>query len=123
MARPKIQIDSKQLDALLGIRAPRAYVAERFGCSEDTIERYIQREHGVGFAAYREKRLDGTRLTLTQKMISLALGGNVTALIFCMKNLCGWSDKQEVSAKVETKSPHMLIFEAIEKARLNDEAG
>jgi len=43
-----------------------------------------------------------TRYALIQKAISEALNGNTTMLIFSLKNLCGWADKQELDVAQNT---------------------
>ena len=47
------------------------------------------------FTDYQHKKMSGTRLKLVQKAIQMADKGNATMLIFCLKNLCKWSDKSE----------------------------
>lgn len=61
-------------------------------CSHKTIERYIKEETGKGFKELKERCTDGTKFKLQQKAVTMALGGDRTMLIFCLKNLCNWTD-------------------------------
>jgi hypothetical protein len=91
------EIDFKVLDALLQFKASKRYCAKYLDVSEDTVERRIKEKTGQTFSGYADEQLDGTRLKLQQKAIQLALKGDRTMLIFCLKNLCNWSDKVETS--------------------------
>lgn len=72
-----------------------------FKCSEDTIERRSKEFGYLDFADLRNKSMVHTRLNLIRTAIKQAENGNSTMLIFSLKNLCGWADKQEVETKVE----------------------
>jgi hypothetical protein len=63
---------------------------------QDTLLRRIKKKHGLTFAEYRDKKMACVRRTLVQKAIDLALSGDRALLIFCLKNYCGWSDKQDI---------------------------
>lgn len=103
MARPRIELDWSKLDAILQYGAFLRDCANVMGCSEDTIEKRIIEEKGVGFTEYRAQKMSGVKFTLIQKAIQMAKTGNTTMMIFCLKNLAGWSDKNEVSqeSKIE----------------------
>lgn len=92
----KIELDWSKLDAILQYNAELNDAAEVMGCSPDTIERRIREHHDCTFAEYRNKKLGKVRIKLVQKAIQMATSGNATMMIFCLKNLCGWADKQEV---------------------------
>lgn len=78
-----------------------------------TLQRVIQQDKKMTFSEYRETQLEGLRFKLIQKAISKALDGDNTMLIFCLKNICGWSDKQEskVDANVTLESLIDSTFE------------
>jgi hypothetical protein len=65
------------------------------GICHDAIEKAVKREKGMTFGEYKKLQLGKTVLRLKQKMIQLGLGGNVTSLIFSLKNLSDWKDKVE----------------------------
>lgn len=92
--RPRVEIDWDVFDALCGVQCTLAEIAGHFECSEDTIERAVTREKAVGFADYyREKAGRGT-IALRRKQYAVALGGNVTMLIWLGKQRLGQTDKQ-----------------------------
>jgi len=97
--RPKIIIDDEKLKTVCGYKLPLRDVATLFDCSEDTIERHIRKVHNMRFAEFRDKYLAKTRMLLINKAISMANGGNTAMMIFALKNMCGWADKQEIAAK------------------------
>ena len=101
MARKAIEIDFKFLDGLLKCGATKVQCSNILGVSEDTIEKRIKEKYNVTFSKYRDSKLDGIRMTLVQKAMQVAQSGNVTMLIFCLKNLCGWSDKREDTTTVK----------------------
>ena len=102
MGRKRIELDYKLFDGLLKCGATRVQCSNILEVSEDTIENRLREDHDTIFTDYRLKKLDHTVIKLTQKAIGLALNGNITMLIFCLKNLCGWADKndsKEISEK------------------------
>lgn len=101
MGAPKIEIDLKQLQALMRFKPSLEDCAAFFKCSGDTVERRIK-EHtisdenpnGLTFAEFREQNMVHTRFGLVRTALKKADGGDNVMLIFCLKNLCGWKDKQ-----------------------------
>lgn len=94
--RKRIELDWEKFDTVLQFMPSIQTCAEILGVSHDTIERALLREKGVKFAEYRESKMSKVRVKLVQKALEQAYSGNSTMLIFCLKNLCGWSDKQEM---------------------------
>ncbi len=94
MGRPTIEIDMKQLAALMRFKPTLEDTAAFFKCSGDTIERRIKDETGLTFAEFRDQNMVHTRFSLIRKAIQKGENGDNTMLIFCLKNLCGWRDKQ-----------------------------
>lgn len=95
--RPEKIIDWDKLNAALQYGINLRDAAFFCDCSQDTLSVKIKENFGLSFPEYREKKMVKTRLTLLQKAHTIATSGNVTMLIFCLKNLCGWADKQETS--------------------------
>jgi len=100
----KVKINWDQLDALLQFKVSLKFCAEYMGVSRDAIIRRIRENFDMTFAEYHALKMERTATKLQQKAIELALGGNNTMLIFCLKNLAGWSDKQEQVHKGENVS-------------------
>lgn len=71
-----------------------ADTAAFFECSERTIERLIKKEFKLSFVEFRDQNMVHTRLNIVRKAINKAESGDNVMLIFCLKNLCGWKDKQ-----------------------------
>ena len=96
MGRPKIEIDETQLKALCRLKPTLKDVAAFFGCSEDTIENRCKALGAATFSEFRDQNMVHTRFSLVRKAIKKAEDGDNTMLIFCLKNLCGWADKQQI---------------------------
>lgn len=94
IGRPRADLDFDQLKAFMRMNPTRADSAAFFSTSEDTIERRIKKETGLAFAAFREQNMVHTRMHLIRTALKRADNGSDTMLIFCLKNLCGWRDKQ-----------------------------
>ena len=88
--------------------------SQGYQVSHSTLVREIKRLHGMTFDDYRDKKTDLTRLKLAQKAVKMASDGNATMLIFCLKNLCGWKDRQEIDAKVGVRNIHAEILDELE---------
>lgn len=96
---PKTKIDDEQLQALMRLKPSIQDVAVFFKVHEDTVIKHIRRHHDMKFSEFREKYMVETRFMLVRTALKQARAGNTAMLIFCLKNLCGWADKQELSAK------------------------
>jgi hypothetical protein len=89
------KIDPELLKNIMRMKPRLEDVAIIVGCSGKTVERFIREHFDMTFKEFRDLHMAHTRNSLVQKTIDLALSGNVTALIFALKNLCGWSDKYD----------------------------
>jgi hypothetical protein len=81
--------------------------------SQSTLEKIVC-EHfdAVNLTELREKRKDSLKIQLKRKAVTMALGGNVSMLIFCLKNLAGWSDNvQPVPSTEEMKNTIRLAYD------------
>lgn len=94
MARPSKDLDLAKLKALMRLKPSLDDTAAFFECSARTVERVINKHFKVSFVEFREQNMVHTRLNIVRKAISKAESGDNTMLIFCLKNLCGWRDKQ-----------------------------
>jgi hypothetical protein len=108
--RPKIELKWEVLDAILQRGATLKDCASIMEISHDIIERRIFEKTGQKFGEYREDRLSKTKLKLIEVALSKAFKGENVMLIFCLKNLAGWSDNNErpQSAPVEIKFNYSL---------------
>lgn len=106
------EMDWDTLNALLQSRPTLQLCADYLECSDTHIENEIKRVHKMTFSEYRESRMAFVKVKLIQQAIQMAIKGNVTMLIFCLKNLCGWADK--IENKIEEKPTKELIEQAKE---------
>lgn len=97
MPMPKTQIDFSALDALLQFKVSLSFCADYLGVSVDSIQRRLKEKFGLTFTEYHKLKMERTAVKLQQKAIEQALAGNSTMMIFALKNLANWSDKQEIT--------------------------
>lgn len=115
MARPRKQIDADQVKTLAAINCSYEEMAAVLGCNESTLTRRFAQ-------VIKEGRANG-RMSLKRKQYEMAMGGNITMLIWLGKQLLGQSDKVETIEKVavnvsdEADSFLERHKENIEKAR------
>lgn len=122
LGRPIVEIDMKQLAALMRFKPRLEDAAAFFRCSPDTIERRIKEETDLTFAEFREQNMVHTRFALVQKALKKAESGDNVMLIFALKNLCGWSDKQEVKTDITATVEHSGSIELSQRiAQLKEE--
>ena len=109
MPAPK-PIDLDKLRKFLQLKPTKKAVADFFECSEKHIERTIRENFNKTFFEFRDQQISNTKHSLIQKALSEALGkrSNTTMLIFCLKNMAGWSDKVENSVSAEITN---LVFD------------
>ena len=110
MSRRETGFSWEVLDALLQRSSSKIDCAAIMDCSSDTIERNIKEKHDMTFVQYREKKMATTRTRLIEKALSMAFSGDRVMLIFSLKNLCNWKDKQEISTDDETRKALTLAY-------------
>ena len=95
----KTELDYKVFDALVQFKVSNRFCADYMGLSPKTIERRLREDHDMTFSEYQKLKSENVSLRLQQKAISIAMNGNVTMMIFCLKNMAGWSDnlKSEIN--------------------------
>jgi len=93
MGRKRKEVDMEQLGALCRMKPTLADCAAFFKCSEDTIENRIKEHANCRFSEFREQNMVHTRFDLIRSAIAKAERSD-TMHIFCLKNLCDWSDKK-----------------------------
>ena len=90
MARPKLEINSEQVRKLALIQCTMNEMASVLGCSVDTLERRFA-------DIIKEGREQGT-MSLKRKQYEIAMGGNVTMLIWLGKIVLKQVEKREITA-------------------------
>lgn len=111
MARPKKEIDEDQVLKLAAINCSLAEMAAVLNCSVDTL--------GRRFAEVIEKGRKQGNMSLKRKQFEVAMGGNVTMLIWLGKQRLDQSEKvvqtidQTVHTTEDTSTAKKLLIEAV----------
>jgi hypothetical protein len=126
MSRPPVEIDMDQLKAMMRFKPTAADCAAFFKCSVDTIERRIKEytitpeiPEGLSFAEFRDQNMVRTRMNLVQTALKKADKGDNVMLIFCLKNLCGWRDKQVDESDVVINNVNGMSDDVLD-AKINE---
>ncbi len=99
VGRPEILIDWVEFDKLCGFQCTLKEIASFFDCSEDTIERAVQKYFNCNFADYFELKRGKGFASLRRRQFELAMEGNPTMLIWLGKQWLGQVERQEVTGK------------------------
>lgn len=110
MGRPPIEIKLEQLESLMRMNPTLEDTANFFMCSPGTIEQRIRDEYDLTFREFREQRVVHTRLDLKRNAVKMAMSGNATMAIFCLKNMCDWSDNHKVEQTNKGESKLIIDF-------------
>lgn len=99
MARPKAQIDWNDVGQMLKCGCDTTSIATALGISTDTLYTRSKIDNKLDFSAFsQQKKAEGADL-LRRKQFELALGGNVSMLIWLGKNRLGQAEKQEIKTQ------------------------
>jgi AraC-like DNA-binding protein len=111
---PAFTLDQHKLKELMRLKPSLSDTAAIFDCSNRTIERYIDKHFEMTFTEFRERHMVHSRHRLIRMAMERAETSD-TLLIFCLKALCGWSDRQEHSTLVQVKTETHVNTEADQK--------
>jgi hypothetical protein len=94
------EIDWKIVDTALHSAANLGQVVwslnqQGYDICKRTLQKKIEEKYNMTFTEYREYQLSGTTIKLIQTALGMAFAKDRVMLIFCLKNLAGWTDKQE----------------------------
>lgn len=119
MARPRKQIDEEQFKKLCGIQCTLSEIAGFFDCSEDTIERWCEREMKMRFAECFKIHSAQGKISLRRLQFKLAEKSAAMA-IFLGKQYLGQTDKTETEISVMDESAGQEIEAMINAANNED---
>lgn len=105
--QPK-ELDWVRLDQYLELGAGLLDCTEFLQCSDDKIQKDIRKKFDLTFTQYRQKKLSKMRVKLLQKQFEVAMGGNVSMLIWLGKQVLGQTDKLEQTT--ETTQVQRLVI-------------
>ena len=91
MARPRKEIDQNNFEKLCGLMCTKEEIAGFFDVSEDTIERWVKRTYGEGYADVYKKHSAMGKISLRRNQFKLSQRSAVMA-IFLGKNYLGQTD-------------------------------
>jgi len=92
--RPEVKIDWNVVDKLCGIFCTLEEIAAFFDCSEDTIERAVEREKEMKFSEYYKKKCAKGEMSLRRFQYHQA-EKNPTMAIWLGKQYLGQEDKKD----------------------------
>jgi len=117
VARPRKEIDSEQFEKLCALQCTLQEIANWFGCSEDTIERWCQREYQdengqpMGFAdTYKNYSVDG-KISLRRFQFKMA-EKNPSMAIWLGKQWLGQRDNIDVGMDVNDRAREVEALDA-----------
>lgn len=93
--RPKAKVDTAQVEQLAAINCSVDEIAAVVGVHTRTVQR--------NYATSIQKGRERGKSSLKRKMWEVAMGGNVTMLIWLSKQMLGYTDKIEEKVKTEEK--------------------
>lgn len=109
MGRPPKAWSWSQLDRILECHLSLQSTASIMETSKTVVRERIQTRYGMTFRAYRQQKMCVIKKSLIQKAIEMALSGDRTMLIFCLKNICGWSDSPADVKEMKKKVDQLII--------------
>lgn len=118
MARPRIEIDKEQFEKLCSLQCTKGEIAGFFNCSEDTIERWCNREYKECFAVVFSKKREVGKISLRRSQFRMA-ETNPSMAIWLGKQYLGQAEKQEVAVSInedETMKEMEQYFASKQKA-------
>lgn len=106
---PRTILDPIQLKAFMRLNPSLKDTAAFFDCSIETVETRIKEGYNLSFPEFRDQNMVETRKMLIRTALKQARTGNTAMLIFCLKNLCGWKDRHEVTGKDDAPMAPQII--------------
>lgn len=93
------QLDWNSFDKLCAMQATLEEISSFFDCSEDTVERCVKRDKGMGFKEYWTIKSSKGKISLRRKQFEVAMSGDKTLLIWLGKQWLGQTEKQDITER------------------------
>lgn len=91
------ELDYKAFNALCQFKSTtKEFAAEYLNVSTTHIDNKLKQDHGMTFTQYHESKMKRVATKLEEKAVQMAMSGDRTMLIFCLKNYAKWQDKMDV---------------------------
>jgi hypothetical protein len=105
MSRPILMTDEKvrQLKEICRFKPTLLDCAAFLDVHPSTIEKWIKRNYNISYSEFRDQNMVHTRFMIIREILEQCKKGNMTALIYASKNLCGWADKYEDKISEDSK--------------------
>ena len=97
VGRPKFEVNWTQVEGMCAIHCTGEEIAGVLGCSYDTLERAIKRDHNLNFAEYYAQKSANGKVSLRRKQYTAAMEGDRTMQIWLGKQWLGQAEKQDVA--------------------------
>jgi hypothetical protein len=99
--KPMVKIDWDVFDGLCKIGCTLRELAAFFSCAEDTIQRAVKREKGIGFSEYYREKFAHFLISLRRTQFDLATKGHAGMAIWLGKQYLGQVEKMETTNKTD----------------------
>lgn len=120
MARPRIEIDKDQFEKLCSIQCTKEEIAGYFKCSDDTIERWCQREYKTNFAVVFAQKRGLGKISLRRSQFRMA-ETNPTMAIWLGKQYLGQKEQKDITLNTESGDDTIkLMEEYFDKRKMQD---
>lgn len=131
MGRPQAPINKRMLETLAALGLPKKTIVNALstdielhtdyknGCSYSTLTRFIDREYGLTFEEFLDKRKSVLESQLLNKAFAM-VGKNAAVTIFFLKNVLGWTDKVEQVVNDITEQKKIIITFSDEKEDISE---
>lgn len=95
MARPRKEIDWRDVEKLAAMQCTQEEVAAFCECAVDTLERACVRDKEMPFSEFYAQHKGTGKISLRRMQWACAQKGNVTMLIWLGKNMLGQKDGRD----------------------------
>lgn len=104
------KVNKEVFETLCKVHATTEEACGVLGLDDNTLNSWCRRHYGSVYSEVR-KRFEGhTKVSARRKLIEQWQGGNLTALIFYLKNHCGMADNVELTHGFDQARPAVVKY-------------